>query len=431
MDYVVTLFIFGAVVLLTTWLPLALKRMPLSLPICCIVIGVILALSPFTPLPQRNPLENIGWAEHLTELVVIVALMGAGLKIDRPVGWKRWMVTWRLLAIAMPISIAAIALLGWQLLSLPLASALLLGAALAPTDPVLAADVQVGPPQTGEEDDIRFALTSEAGLNDGLSFPFVMAAIAIAGTTSSTGWIGHWLAVDVVWKLVAGAGMGWLAGRVLAYFTFQVPKAGQLAKTGDGLAALGFTCLSYAATELVGGYGFVAVFVSALTLRSVERESSFHGELHDFGEQIERLLMMVLLVCFGAVIAEGTLLSHADWRVVMVAVVTLAVVRPLAGWISLIGCRQPTAEKAIIAVFGIRGLGSIYYLAYATERAKFEQVETLWATVFMIILISIVVHGIAVTPIMRWIDRERGVDSMRPMNAIHQQVEGKTKVADT
>lgn len=429
MDYVVTLFIFGAVVLLTTWLPLALKRMPLSLPICCIVIGVILSLSPFTPLPQRNPLENIGWAEHLTELVVIVALMGAGLKIDRPLGWRRWMITWRLLGIAMPISIAAIALLGWELLSLPLASSLLLGAALAPTDPVLAADVQVGPPQTGEEDDIRFALTSEAGLNDGLSFPFVMAAIAIAGKTSLTGWIGHWLAVDVVWKLMAGVGMGWLAGRVLAYLTFQVPKDGQLAKTGDGLAALGFTCLSYAATELVGGYGFVAVFVSALTLRSVERGSSFHGELHDFGEQIERLLMMVLLVCFGAVIAEGTLLSHADWRVVTVAVVTLAVVRPLAGWISLIGCRQPTAEKAIIAIFGIRGLGSIYYLAFATERAKFEQVETLWSTVFMIILISIVVHGIAVTPIMRWIDQERGVDSMRP-NPGPQQTEAKTKVAD-
>ncbi|TWB88240.1 sodium/proton antiporter (CPA1 family) [Rhizobium sp. ERR 942] len=415
MDYVVTLFIFGVVVLLTTWLPLALKRIPLSLPICCIVIGILLSLSPFTPLPQRNPLENVGWAEHLTELVVIVALMGAGLKIDRPLGWRRWMVTWRLLGVAMPLSIGAIAFLGWALLSLPPASALLLGAALAPTDPVLAADVQVGPPQTGEEDDIRFALTSEAGLNDGLSFPFVMAAIAIAGASSQIDWIGHWLVVDVLWKLVAGTGMGWLAGRALAHLTFRLPKAGQLAKTGDGLAALGFTCVSYAATELVGGYGFVAVFISALTLRSVERGSTFHSELHDFGEQIERLLMMVLLVCFGAVLAEGTLLSQVDWRIVVVAVLTLAIIRPLAGWISLFGCHQPKAEKAIIAVFGIRGLGSIYYLAFATQRAKFEHIESLWATVFMIILISVIVHGIAVTPVMRWIDRERGVDSMRPM----------------
>lgn len=209
--------------------------------------------------------------------------------------------------------------------------------------------------------------------------------------------------------------MGWLAGRALAYLTFQLPKAGQLAKTGDGLAAIGFTCVSYAAIEVVGGYGFVAVFISALTLRSVERGSSFHSELHDFGEQIERLMMMVLLVCFGAVLAEGTLLAQTDWRVFVVAVVALAIIRPLAGWVSLLGCHQPKAEKAIIAIFGIRGLGSIYYLAFATQRAKFEYVESLWATVFMIILISVVVHGIAVTPVMGWIDRERGVDSMRPM----------------
>ncbi len=422
--YVVTLFIFGAVVLLTTWLPLVLRRMPLSLPICCIIIGVALSLSPFTPLPQGNPLQNIGLTEHLTELVVIVALMGAGLKIDRPLGWRRWMITWRLLMFAMPVSIAAIAVLGWGLLGLGPASALLLGAALAPTDPVLAADVQVGPPQTGEEDDIRFALTSEAGLNDGLSFPFVMAAIAIAGSSdSTTNWIGHWLAVDVLWKLSSGAVMGWLVGRILGYLTFEVPKSGRIAKTGDGLAALGFTCLSYGATELVGGYGFVAVFVTALTLRGVERDSSFHGELHDFGEQIERLLMMVLLVCFGSVLAEGTLLSHADWRSVIVAVVTLAVIRPLAGWISLIGCRQARAEKLIIAVFGIRGLASIYYLAFATGKAKFDQVETLWATVFMIILISVFIHGVAVTPVMRWIDRARHTDSMQPKKQDLQRAE--------
>jgi NhaP-type Na+/H+ or K+/H+ antiporter len=417
-NYVVTLLIFGIVVLLTAWLPMVLKRMPLSFPICCVVIGMLLAWSPFTPLPRMNPLESRALAEHLSEFVVIVALMGAGLKIDRPLGWARWAITWRLLGIAMPLSIFAISLLGWSLLGLGAASALLLGAALAPTDPVLAADVQVGPPQTGEEDDIRFALTSEAGLNDGLSFPFVMAAIAIASQSASdsgAGWIWHWLAVDVLWKLAAGIGMGWIVGRILGYLTFKVPKAGRIAKTGDGLAALAFTCLAYSATELVHGYGFVAVFVTALTLRSVERHSSFHGELHDFGEQLERLLMMLLLVCFGSVIAEGSLLSHVDWRIVAVAVVTLAVVRPMSGWISLIGAVQPPAEKAIVSIFGVRGLGSIYYLAYASGKASFEQIEVVWDTVFLIILISVAIHGIAVTPVMGWIDRERGVDSMRPM----------------
>ncbi|MDP9812966.1 NhaP-type Na+/H+ or K+/H+ antiporter [Rhizobium tibeticum] len=416
-SYVATLFILGVIILLTAWLPLALRRLPLSLPICCIAIGVVLSWSPFTPLPQSNPLENVVLAERLTEFVVIVALMGAGLKIDRPPGWRSWTITWRLLGIAMPLSIALIALLGWSVLGLGVASALLLGAALAPTDPVLAADVQVGPPQTGEEDDIRFALTSEAGLNDGLSFPFVMAAIAIASQAGpGAGWLSHWLAVDVFWKLTAGVAMGWLSGQVLGYLTFKVPKAGRIARTGDGLAALGFTCLSYSATELIHGYGFVAVFVAALTLRNVERHSSYHGELHDFGEQIERLLMMLLLVCFGSTLAEGSLLSLVDWRVASVAALTLIVVRPLAGWVSLIGSGHQSAEKLIVSIFGIRGLGSIYYLAYASGQAPFERVDVIWATVFLIILISVVVHGVAVTPVMRWIDNERGVDAMRPIN---------------
>lgn len=414
-SYVATLVVFGVVVLLTAWLPMALRRLPLSLPICCVAIGILLAWSPFTPLPHMNPLENGGIAEHFTEFVVIVALMGAGLKIDRPLGFRRWATTWRLLGFAMPISIAAIALLGWGLLGLGAASALLLGAALAPTDPVLASDIQVGPPQTGEEDDVRFALTSEAGLNDGLSFPFVLAAIAMANQSgNSISWIGQWFAIDVVWKLGAGIGMGWVVGRILGYLTFRAPRFGRIARTGDGLAALGFTSIAYGVTELIHGYGFVAVFVSALTLRSVERGSAFHGQLHDFGEQIERLLTMVLLVCFGSVLAEGTLLSHVDWRVVVVAVIVITLVRPLAAWTSLIGCRRPKAERFIVSVFGIRGVGSIYYLAYAAGQAQFGGIEVVWSEVFLIILISIVLHGIAVTPVMMWIDRERGVDSLRP-----------------
>ncbi|WP_312407701.1 cation:proton antiporter [Rhizobium sp.] len=417
--YIVTLLIFGAVVLLTAWLPMALRKLPLSLPICCVAIGALLAWSPLTPLPALNPLENIEWAEHLTEFVLIVALMGAGLKIDRPLGLLRWAATWRLLGIAMPLSIAAISLLGWSVLGLGVAPALLLGAALAPTDPVLASDVQVGPPQTGEEDSIRFSLTSEAGLNDGMSFPFVMAAIAIASQQVGGGysWVAHWFAFDVVWKLAAGLAMGWLVGRLLGYLTFRMPEAGRIARTGDGLAALGFTCIAYAATELISGYGFVAVFVAALTLRSAERRSEYHGELHDFGEQIERLLMMVLLVCFGSILAEGSIMSHIDWRIAAVAVLVLAVVRPVAAWVSLIGCQQPRAEKLIVSIFGIRGLGSIYYLAYASGRARFENVETVWATVFLIILLSVIMHGAAVTPVMRWIDRRRDIDPLKPTAA--------------
>jgi len=182
--YVVVLAGFGAVVLMTAWLPLILKELPLSLPIICVLIGLALFLSP-VPGAAPLPLEHPELTERATELVVIVALMGAGLKLDRPFGWRRWGATWRLLGPTMLLSIAAMTALAVALLGFDLPTALLLGALLAPTDPVLASDVQVGGPNSDEEEDeVRFALTSEAGLNDGLAFPFVHLAVALAGLTS-------------------------------------------------------------------------------------------------------------------------------------------------------------------------------------------------------------------------------------------------------
>jgi sodium/hydrogen antiporter len=157
----------------------------LSLPMVCIGIGIILVWTPFSPVTWVNPLENRYLTERLTEFAVIIALMGAGLKLDRPVSWRGWETSWRLVGIAMPLTIAGITLLGWTVLGLGVASALLLGAALSPTDPVLASDIQVGPPHSDYEDEVRFALTSEAGLNDGAAFPFVHLAVALAVSHAS------------------------------------------------------------------------------------------------------------------------------------------------------------------------------------------------------------------------------------------------------
>jgi sodium/hydrogen antiporter len=409
-SYMILVAVFGAIILITAWLPLVLKTLPLSLPIACIVLGVLLALSPFSYLAAANPLENRAITERLTELAVIISLMGAGLKLDRPVSWWGWMGTWRLLAISMPLTILGIALLSWGLLGLGLASAILLGAALAPTDPVLASDVQVGPPNSEEEDEVRFALTSEAGLNDALSFPFVYLAIAIAlSQASGAPWFGDWLAVAVVWKLAAGVTIGWLSGKLLGHLTFRVSRGARLSRTNDGLVAIGITCLSYGLTELANGYGFLAVFVAAVTLRSTERRHSYHEELHAFTEQIERLFMMVILVCFGAAIAEGSIFEALTWPVVLLAFLTVLILRPAAGAIGLAGSQHPWEEKAAIAFFGIRGLGSFYYLAYALGQTQFESEEILWVTVSLVVLISVVLHGIAVTPAMRYIDQRRGI----------------------
>ena len=399
----------GAVVLLTAWLPMVLKSLPLSLPMVCIGIGVLLVWSPFSSVVWVNPLENLYLTERLTEFVVIVALMGAGLKLDRPVSWQGWQSSWRLVGIAMPLTIAGVALLGWGFLGLGVAAALLLGAALAPTDPVLASDVQVGPPQSGKEDEVRFALTSEAGLNDGAAFPFVHLAIAIAlSQTSGEPFLANWMLLDVIWKVGAGVGIGWLGGKVMGYLTFRLPKRAGLSETKDGFVALGITLLAYGSTEMMYGYGFLAVFVAAVAFRSVERRHHYHKNLHDFAEQVERLVMMMLLVCFGAAIAEGSIFDALSWQVVLTAGLILFLLRPLAAWVSLLGYQAPAWEKGAIAFFGIRGFGSFYYLAYALSHGKFEQTQLLWVTVCFVVLSSIVMHGVLVTPVMSEVDRRYG-----------------------
>jgi sodium/hydrogen antiporter len=413
--YILLLAGTGGLILLVAWLPMALREAPLSLPMFCVAIGF--AVFSLASGDAPHPLRFLKATERLTELVVIVALTGAGLKLDRPFGWRSWALTWRLLAVAMPLSILGIALLGGWLLGLGAAAALLLGAALAPTDPVLAADVQVGPPRSGEEDEVRFNLTAEAGLNDGLAFPFVNLAVAMALNGAAWGaWTAEWFAEDVLWKLGAGVAVGWAIGRALGWLTFHVPNRARLSRTGEGFVALGVTFLAYGLTEIAHGYGFLAVFVAALALRDAERRHDYHERLHDFAEQTERLLMMVLLVLFGGALAGG-LLAPLTWEGAAAAALFVFLVRPAAGIASLWGAPQPWAERASLAFFGIRGLGSFYYLAYALDRASFGEAEQVWAVVGATVLLSIMLHGVTVTPAMRHLDKRRRSQGVLPLNA--------------
>jgi NhaP-type Na+/H+ or K+/H+ antiporter len=402
-SYILFLTGAGLLILGAAWLPLLLRRLPLSLPMLCVVIGFCLFSLPDTgdePLPFQYPEVT----ERFTEFVVVVALMGAGLKLDTPLSFRGWMTTWRLLVVSMPLTILGVALLGWWMVGLAPAAALLLGAALAPTDPVLAADVQVGPPRSGEESHVRFSLTSEAGLNDGLAFPFVNLALAMAAHGASVGvWTLEWLAVDVFWKLAAGIGVGWAVGWALGLLAFRLPGRISLSRSGDGFVALGVTLLAYGLAELVYGYGFLAVFAAALALRRAEREHDYHDRLHDFAEQIERLAMMALLVLFGGALASG-LLWPITWAETALAFAVLFIVRPAAGLIGLLGAPQRWRERLVISFFGIRGVGSVYYLAYGLNREDFGSAPHLWAVVALVILVSIFIHGTAVTPVMRRLD---------------------------
>lgn len=397
-SYTLLLLGLGVLILLVSWAPIGLKRLPMSLAILCVTLGVVLFGAGFLAF-QPDPRTYDTLTERITEFVVIISLMGAGLKLDRPLSWKGWSSTWRLLAIAMPLTMLGVAWLGVAGLGFTLPMAMLLGAALAPTDPVLASDVQVGPPRTGNEDEVRFGLTSEAGFNDALAFPFVhLSILAAAGGLASGASLGSWFAVDVVWKLAAGAGMGWLTGRAFGFLIFHSEKLG-LSRLGDGLVALAATLIAYALTELVHGYGFLAVFVCALTIRAWERGHDFHDEMHHFSDQIERLLMMLVLVLFGGAIAHG-LLSALTWVDIGIGLAVLLVVRPLAGMIAMIGSDQPLRERALLSFLGIRGLGTVYYIAYALNHGDFGDSERLWGIVGFIIVASIVIHGVSASPLL-------------------------------
>ena len=394
--------------LFVAWVPLIIQKLPLSLPILCIGIGAALfslpALSPYAFHPINTPVV----IEKATEFIVIISLMGAGLKIGRPFAWRGWGLTWRLIFVAMPLTILALMALGMGVLGLVPSTALLLAACLAPTDPVLAGDVQIERPgEDEEEDEARFALTSEAGLNDAAAFPFVHLALALAVTGWSWATWKEFLLEDLLQRLGLGLLVGWLAGKALGWIIYRLPGDTRLSKTGDGFVALGATLAVYAATELVHGYGFLAVFVAGLVIRHESRDEGYNHRMHDFADEVERLTMMTLLLFFGGMLTAGGLMAGVAWQQVVFAVICLLVVRPIAAGLSLIGHPASRPERAIVAFFGIRGLGSVFYLAYALNHGTFVEAPVLWSTMGLIVLISIVMHGTTVTPALNWMEERR------------------------
>ena len=403
----------GLAVFAAALLPKLLRKAPLSMPMVFLAAG-ILAFTFIPELPDPDPLQYGEFTTHLTEICVIISLMGAGLALDRPVGRRTWSTTWRMLGVAMPICIVALTLLGFGVLGLGLGAALLVAAALAPTDPVLASEVQVGEPADDEneseqgEDEIRFGLTSEAGLNDGLAFPFVYLAIAISLVgPSPSEWFVSWFATDVVWRIGMGVLLGWLAGKALSMLFFSARDSIRLSSHSEGFVALAATFLAYGLTEMLEGYGFIAVFVCAVTIRAAERTHGFHRVMHSYVEQLERLMTVVILVLLGGAIARG-LLAGIGWEEILVALAFLLVVRPLAGWIGLARGKTGPRERIAIAFFGIRGIGSLYYLAYALSKGDFDaQAEQLWAFIGLVVAMSIVLHGATTAPVMNRLDRLR------------------------
>lgn len=392
-EYIIFITVFGFSALAMAWMPAISQKTGISYSIIYVMVGAVLYYF-FDILPKPDVDRYEEYAVHLTELVVLISLMGTGLKIDQAFSFKSWIVPFRLVIVTMILCIGLMTVMGWWILKFDWASALLLGAVLAPTDPVLASDVQVGPPHEGNKDNVKFSLTAEAGLNDGTAFPFVWLAITLAimaGNGNAS--IQNWLLSDLIYKVIAGVASGFLFGKLLGYLIFDLPEKRQFLLTRDGFIAIAATLMVYGVTELLHGYGFIAVFVCAISMRAYERNHKFHRRLHEFTDQIERMLLAIILILFGGILVTG-ILKALTWEMALVGICFIFIIRPLTVFLALIGTKLHYKEKGIIGFFGIRGMGSFYYLSFALSKTWFNFNKEIWALVSFIVLISIIVHGI-------------------------------------
>ncbi|WP_026462692.1 cation:proton antiporter [Adhaeribacter aquaticus] len=404
--FILVITVIGLAALAMAWLPSLLQNAPFSYAMIFLGLGYLLYKIPLN-LPAPDPLKYNNLTTRLTELGVITTLMGTGLKINRDVSLKNWKIPLLLVSVTMLLCISFLGFMGWWVLGFTPAAAVLLGAVMAPTDPVLAADIQVGPPSEEQEDHVRFSLTSEAGLNDGVAFPFTWLAVTLA-LASQTGeaWFWPWFWDDLIYKIVCGVASGYFLGRALSYLLFVLPKQTNFPKSRDGFVAIAATLLVYGVTELVHGYGFIAVFIAGLTIRHLEKNHHYHLELHDFTEQIERLFLVILLLLFGGSLANG-LLDNLTGRGIAVGLAFIFLARPLTTLATLYNQKITIREKLAISFFGIRGIGSFYYLAFALGKATFPEAKELWAIAGFIVLVSIIIHGVLAAPTMKYLDLRR------------------------
>ena len=401
-----------------------LKRLPLT--VSMFYLGVGASLGPWgAGLIAFDAVDDATALERISEIAVIISLFTAGLKLRLPRSDRRWRAAVLLAVGSMALTVAGIALVAVALLGLPAGAAVLLGAVLAPTDPVLASDVQV----VDEHDTgpAAFSLTGEAGLNDGTAFPFVMLGLGLMGAheLGTSGW--RWVTVDLAWAVAAGLAIGTVCGAGVGRLVIYLRRVHREAVGLDEFLALGLIALSYGLALSAHAYGFLAVFAAGLSVRRIEREHSEvpapddverHGRDHEeaathpdtapahmaravleFNEQLERLGEVAVVLVVGALLAGIT-----GWaRGLLVAFAAFAVIRPAATAVTLIGSPLTSTQRAFVAWFGVRGVGSIYYLTYALAHggASSPGARVLADIVLVVVAASVILHGVSVTPLMR------------------------------
>lgn len=399
-----------------------LSRTPLTTSM--LYLGVGIAIGPHgIGLLSLDPVAEPELLHRLAEVAVIVSLFTAGLKLR--VDWRdpRWLSPIRLATVSMVLTVALVAGSGMLILGLSAGAAIVLGAVLAPTDPVLASEVEVESPQ--DQDRLRFSLTGEAGLNDGSAFPFVMLGLGVLGLheLGTGGW--RWVAIDLLWAVLGGLVIGVVLGTAIGYLVAYLRRTHAEALGLDEFLTLGLIAVAYGTALLAHTYGFLAVFAAGLAVRRIEQQStdgefeaamsefektgnktetadstaSLHmaQEILGFNERLGRIGELALVVIVGSLLSFEVLSLQTSAFVI----VLVFVIRPAAAWLGLIRIDITQSQKSLICWLGIKGIGSIYYLMYAIEHGLSETVSTQLLTVTIaVIATSIVVHGVSVAPLM-------------------------------
>jgi NhaP-type Na+/H+ or K+/H+ antiporter len=402
-----------------------IARSPFTSAIVYLCAGLVLGPS-VLDLFHFDPLKQSALLEVLTEIAVLISLFSAGVKMPVPVTFQRWSPSVRLAWVSMTITVVLVAAFATLVLGLPLGAGILLGGILAPTDPVLATDVQVR--HAGDNDELRFALTCEAGMNDGSAFPFVMLGLGLLGLNDLGDFGWRWLLVDVVWATVGAIAIGVLGGAALAKLGWKLRASDPRHEVLDDLVGLGLIAVVYAVTVALHAWGFLAVFFAGVALRNTElvlagaprdgdgllesdtSKSEFananpnheapltvSAESLVFKEHLERLSELTLVLLLGGMLS----LSAWNWKSFAMAAFLFFIARPASVLVGLAGTGLKRRVKGIMGWFGVRGIGSIYYLMYAIEHGlPYDLARELTHISLVVVVLSIVMHGTSVKPLM-------------------------------
>lgn len=398
--YILSFLAIGLLLLLVTLGSGWIARLPFSYALIYLAVGILLGPYGIHLIELRPQAEVL---ERLTEFAVLISLFGCGLKMNRPLQPWAWNSTARLIGFLMPICIFSLAAVGHFFLGFPWSSAILMGAILAPTDPVLASEIQLL--DAKDRDELRFGLTSEGGLNDALAFPFVYFGLYWIKDAQWQNWFRQWVLTDVLWAIAAGVGMGLLVAQGITW----IHRRSQQVKSADALmedfVALSMVLITYALTELVNGYGFLAVFIAGMLVqRNHATPETYHSQ-REFAEQIEKLMEVGIILLLGSLLRIEPMIRFAV-PILLVAVLLIFIIRPIGAWISTVGSLLNPTRRLLYGWFGIRGLGSLYYLSYAFGKGLSGDIgeEIAWIVYFTVV-ISIILHGISATPLLTWYEQ--------------------------